>query len=184
MHKFIAIDVETANGNRGSICQIGLAYVSREGSMRTESYLVDPEEDFAPFNIQLHGIGPDTVAGAPAFPEVMDGLRHRLEAHVLIQHSTFDKAAFDMACTAYGLPIVASEWVNSVTIARKAWPEFKGNGGHGLANLKAELDLVFDHHDAEEDARAAAEVVLLAEERTGLDFLTLGRAKSKKTSRV
>ena len=177
--RFIAVDVETANRGRHSICQIGLAYVEDNGDMRTESYLIDPEERFSAFNVQLHGIGPAQVAGAPAFPEVLETLRHRLEQSILVQHRTFDKQAFDMACHAYGIPYLNSEWINSVTIARKAWPEFKGNGGHGLANLKAELGLVFHHHDAEEDARAAAEVVLLAEERSGLDFLTLGRPKSQ-----
>ncbi|MEC8196914.1 MAG: exonuclease, partial [Pseudomonadota bacterium] len=54
---------------------------------------------------------------------------------------------------------------DSVKIARKAWPEFRGNGGHGLGHLKKALGLQFHHHDAGEDARAAAEVVLLAEER-------------------
>ncbi|QTN34561.1 exonuclease domain-containing protein [Cognatishimia activa] len=179
MYRFIAVDVETANRGRHSICQIGLAYVSVSGDLRTESYLVDPEEPFSAFNIQLHGIGPDRVAGAPAFPEVLEALRHRLEESILVQHSTFDKQAFDMACHAYGIGPLSSEWINSVSVARRAWPEFKGNGGHGLANLKSELGLVFHHHDAEEDARAAAEVVLLAEERTGLDFLTLGRSKSQ-----
>ena len=41
----------------------------------------------------------------------------------------------------------------------------RGNGGHGLASLKQHLGLEFDHHDAGEDARAAAEVVLRAEGR-------------------
>jgi DNA polymerase III epsilon subunit-like protein len=39
----------------------------------------------------------------------------------------------------------------------------KGNGDHGLASLKGYLGLSFEHHDAGEDARAAAEVVLYAE---------------------
>ncbi len=39
----------------------------------------------------------------------------------------------------------------------------KGNGGHGLANLKQVLNLDFHHHDAGEDARAAAMVVLRAQ---------------------
>lgn len=39
-----------------------------------------------------------------------------------------------------------------MAIARKAWPELKGNGGHGLANLKRELDFDFRYHDAGEDA--------------------------------
>lgn len=57
----------------------------------------------------------------------------------------------------------AWNWRDSVTAARSAWPELKGNGVHGLASLKAYLGLRFEHHDAGEDARAAAEVVLLAE---------------------
>ena len=44
----------------------------------------------------------------------------------------------------------------------------KGNSGHGLASLKQRLDLQFTHHDAGEDARACAEVVLRAEERLTL----------------
>jgi DNA polymerase-3 subunit epsilon len=62
-----------------------------------------------------------------------------------------------------GLPILKSFWSDSVAIARKAWPDLRGNGGHGLGNLKKVLGLNFRHHDAGEDARAAAEVVLQAE---------------------
>ena len=68
------------------------------------------------------------------------------------------------------MPNADLSWSDSVKIARKAWPEFKGNGGHGLANLKQELGLSFQHHDAGEDARAAAQVVLLAENRLGQSF--------------
>lgn len=180
--RFVAVDVETANSSRGSICQIGLAFVSGDNDIVTEGYLVDPEEHFSDFNVNLHGIDEEMVAGAPTFPEVFHYLREVFQDAFLVQHSTFDKQAFDLACHTYGLEPLQNEWINSVTIARKAWPEFKGNGGHGLANLKAELALVFDHHDAEEDAKAAAEVVLLAEERTGKDFLELGRSKSKGAS--
>jgi len=56
-------------------------------------------------------------------------------------------------------------WTDSVTIARRAWPELKGNGGNGLASLKRVLGLRFHHHDAGEDARAAAQVVIHAEAR-------------------
>ena len=82
----------------------------------------------------------------------------------------FDEKAFDAACSFAGVPPLKSAWENSVTIARKAWPELKGNGGHGLGNLKKVLGLQFNHHDAGEDARAAAEVVLMAEKRMGAKF--------------
>jgi DNA polymerase III epsilon subunit-like protein len=61
-------------------------------------------------------------------------------------------------------------WSDRVRIARRAWPELKGNGGHGLANLKQILRLHFHHHDAGEDARAAALVVLHAEARLAMPY--------------
>ncbi|WP_292069348.1 hypothetical protein [Marivita sp. XM-24bin2] len=67
------------------------------------------------------------------------------------------------ACEKLGRSEPSWGWCDSVGVARRAWPELKGNGGHRLASLKAYLGLQFEHHDAEEDARAAAEVVLLAE---------------------
>ena len=53
---------------------------------------------------------------------------------------------------------------------QQARPELKGNGGHGLANLKRTLNLQFHHHDAGEDARAAALVVLHAEKHLAIPF--------------
>ena len=71
------------------------------------------------------------------------------------------------ACRTYGLPELDWRRADSVQIARRAWPEFRGNGGHGLGHLKKALALEFNHHDAGEDAKAAALVVLRAEAHTG-----------------
>ena len=168
--RFIALDVETAGKTIGGICQIGLCFVSETGAVQTYSVLVDPEEPFEPFNTELHGISADTVAGADAFPTVYNALFDLLNTHSLVQHSTFDEKALTAACARYDLPMLTSHWTNSVTVARQAWPELKGAGGHGLANLKKHLGLNFHHHDAGEDARAAAIVVLKAEQRLGTAF--------------
>ena len=85
----------------------------------------------------------------------------------LIQHSRYDEKAFDAACRLAGHQVLKSVWSDSVAIARQAWPELRGNGGHGLVNLKKVLGLQFNHHDAGEDARAAAEVTLKAEASMG-----------------
>jgi hypothetical protein len=82
---------------------------------------------------------------------------------VVYQHSGFDRSAIAAACNKTGQSEPAWDWKDSVQVARKAWPELKGNGGHGLGSLKSFLGLIFEHHDAGEDARAAAEVVLRAE---------------------
>lgn len=179
-YRFIAVDVETANSNTHSICQIGLAAVADDGQIDTTSILVDPEESFETFNTKLHGINQNTIEGAPTFKEALQKLRVTLERHPLVQHSTFDKGAFDAACAMAGVPILQANWSNSVTIARNAWPELKGNGGHGLASLKNHLGLEFIHHDAKEDARAAAEIVLLAETKTGENFTDLAKPAAQR----
>lgn len=182
--RFIAVDVETANRNSSSICQIGLAMVLQDGFIQTAGYLIDPEEIFDGFNVRLHGIDADMVAGEATFSQAMRWLRPALEGITLIQHSSFDKRAFEAACALYDLPKLGCVWLDSVSIARKAWPQFKGNGGHGLGNLKRELALDFQHHDAEEDAKAAAQVVLLAERETGRDFRDLAAPATRKSTRA
>ena len=168
--RFVAVDVETANSNQHSICQIGLALVDDAGQIETFSIYVDPGERFDPFNTRLHGIDEGTVRGSLKFPEAQVMLRSFMDRHQLIQHSNFDKAAFAAACQLHGMPHLTCTWRDSVQIARRAWPDLKANGGHGLANLKKVLSLEFRHHDAGEDARAAAMVVLRAEAALGMPF--------------
>lgn len=165
--RFIALDVETANSDSSSICQIGIACVRHDGTMHVASTLIDPEQSFSDFNVNLHGIGPAQVRGAPKFPAVLHQIMPLLGQHLIIQHSTFDRGAINRACRAYGLLEPSWKWADSVQIARRAWPELRGNGGHGLGNLKQALALEFEHHDAGEDAKAAALIVLRAEAHTG-----------------
>lgn len=162
--RFFALDVETANNDRGSICQIGVACVRPDNSIETWVTYVDPQVDRWVFTY-LHGISARSVKGAPTFGEVLPVLRDALAGQTVYQHSGFDRSAVAAACGNSGLSIPQWDWCDSVHVARAAWPELRGNGGHGLASLKQHLGLEFDHHDAGEDARAAAEVVLRAEGR-------------------
>lgn len=180
--RFIALDVETANGNASSICQIGLACVSADNSIQTYSTLINPEQQFEYFNTKLHGIDQKMVNSAPRFSDAFNLIAPLLRQQPVIQHSTFDKRAIEAACERCKLPSGGITWLNSVTVARTAWPEFKGNGGHGLGHLKQQLALDFHHHDAEEDARAAALVVLHAENRTGRSLEQLAQSATKQAS--
>lgn len=166
--RFLAIDVETANSHRGSICQIGLCGVRIDGGLATWSSLVNPRQDFDGRNIAVHGITPRMVEDAPRFPEVLAAIAPLLAGLAVVQHSRFDELAMKAAASDWFVALPPVRWVDSVQIARRAWPEFTGDGGHGLANLALRLGLDFEHHDAAEDARATAEVVLRAERHTGL----------------
>ena len=165
---FNAIDVETANERSASICQIGIVEVRAGQIGESLSVLVNPEEPFATFNVRLHGIGPDTVADCVTLPEIQAKLRRLLERTPLISHTAFDRVALDGAMRKYGLRPLRAQWLDSAMIARRAWPEKYGKSGYNLANVAGDLGIAFQHHDALEDARAAAEIVLHACRHTGL----------------
>ncbi len=164
---FNAIDVETANANRSSICQVGIVRI-RNGEIKEElSELINPESPFSPFNVALHGIDEDAVRDSPTVPQVATKLRSLLEGTVLVSHTAFDRGALDGAMERYGLPPIHATWLDSSWIARRAWPE-KYRRRWNLAAIAGDLGIVFRHHDAAEDARAAAEIVLRACRHTGL----------------
>lgn len=168
--RFIALDVETANDDPASICQIGLAFVRPDNSIITWSNYVDPEDLFSSANIAIHGITDDTIieANAPIFEDALEHIASALTSVTVFQHSDFDRRCIVAACDEAAIEAPKINWADSVRVAQRAWPELKGNGGHGLANLRKHFGLSFRHHDAGEDARASAEIVLLAEKHTGL----------------
>jgi len=179
-YRFVAFDVETASGAAHSICQVGFACVDHFGRIDTFSLLVDPRCAYAAFNTQLHGISAHQTDGCPDFSAVMTHLAPFMALQPIVQHSSFDQRAVAAAASQYQLDLPDFIWVNSVTIARKAWPEWIGHGGHGLAHLKKQLSLQFDHHDAGEDARAAAQVVLLAEQKLQRSLVEAQTPKAKR----
>ena len=170
MLTFNSIDVETANADRASICQIGIIHV-RDGKIRDQwTTLIDPEDWFDPWNIGIHGIDKNSVIGSPILPEVRDELRRRLRGSVLVSHTTFDRVAFERAMTKYNLDQLQVTWLDSAIIARRAWPDEYSVRGWNLKNIARNLGISFTHHDAQEDARAVAEIVLRACEVSKLDI--------------
>ena len=100
--QFIAVDVETANPDLASICQVGIVtFTNGEPCCPWES-LINPQDYFDPWNVAIHGIGEDDVANAPAFPQVFPTLHNLLAHHVVVSHMPFDKLALGRAAERYG----------------------------------------------------------------------------------
>ncbi len=170
MLTFNSIDVETANADRASICQIGIVHV-QEGRIEDKwETLVNPEDWFDPMNIMIHGIQESDVRHSPTLPDVRGELRDRLCGSVLVSHTAFDRVAFERAMVKYGLEKLRVTWLDSAMIARRAWPECYRQRGYGLKSIAEDLGISFRHHDALEDARAAAEIVLRACLNTEMDI--------------
>jgi DNA polymerase III subunit epsilon len=163
---FVAIDVETANPDFASICQVGVA-AFRDGMLHdTWDSLVDPEGYFDEMNVAVHGIDERTVRGAPKWQTVHKLLAPWLQGHVVASHTPFDRAALSRACEKNGLPPPNCIWLDTARVVRRAWPAF-AQKGYGLASVAKRLNIQFQHHNAKEDARAAGEVLLRAVAETG-----------------
>ncbi len=159
---FIALDVETANADFGSICSIGLVHFRSGEVFKSLTILVDPEDEFDPINIAIHGIRPEDVLGKPTMAKVFPVIGAALKDTAIVHHSPFDRTALARAAGRYGSGGLPCTWLDTLQVARRTWDGFREDGGYGLANLARALGIVFKHHDAAEDARAAGLLMLRA----------------------
>jgi len=162
---FVVVDVETACSRVSSICQIGIVGFRDGREVFDFETLVDPLDHFSSFNTRIHGITEDHVAGKPTFGDVHAIVNRHLGGRVTVAHSYFDKGALGAACRVYGRDVVETTWLDSVRVAKRAWPQLSS---HKLNVLSRYLGIKHKHHDALSDARAAGYVVVKAIDHTGI----------------
>lgn len=167
--RFAALDVETANPDMSSICQIGIVHFEDGEPIETWSSLVDPQDYFDDVNVSIHGIEKKDVRGAPIFKQISAEINRRVVGQVVAIHTAFDRNAITQAASRHGTLPPECFWLNTASVARRAWPEV-AQRGYGLAPLAVKLGIEFEHHDAAEDARAAGMVLVRAMTEMGLDL--------------
>jgi DNA polymerase-3 subunit epsilon len=182
---FLAVDVETANADFASICAVGFVYFKDGLVSKRLGFLINPEDEFDPVNIGIHGIEPAHVANAPTMREIFPAINVALNTTVVVHHTHFDKVALCRAAERYGFTSPICKWLDSARVARRAWTQYSKRG-YGLRNLATDFGIAFQHHDAVEDAYAAGEILLRALKETNLtidDWLTqLDERSDKKSS--
>ncbi|MET0364922.1 MAG: exonuclease domain-containing protein [Sphingobium sp.] len=164
---FVVVDVETACARVSSICQIGIVGFREGREVFAYETLVDPRDEFSPFNIGIHGITVDDVVGQPTFGDIGDIVSGHIGGRITVAHSSFDKGALAAACRAADREMIETRWLDSVRVAKRAWPDLPSHRLNALARF---LGLKHRHHDALSDARAAGMVILRAIEHTGIDL--------------
>lgn len=168
---FVALDVETANADMASICQIGIAKYINGELVEEWSSLINPEDYFDFINVDIHGITEKDVVSSPTFPEVFNTLGRFLNNAICVSHTHFDRVSVGRALAKYGLKEIETVWLDSARVARRTWEDCAWSG-YGLANLCEKIGYEFKHHDALEDAKASGQVLLTAIKTSGLDIDT------------
>lgn len=158
---FVAVDVETANAQRGSICSFGLAVVENGKVVRTENWLTRPPaqlDRFDRFNISLHGITPSMVKDAPPFDErLAQVLKVVGDRPVVAHNATFDIGAIRQGCVADGLDWPELTYGCTLVLSRRILNLLS----YRLPIVCDELGIsLLDHHHAGTDANAAALIAL------------------------
>jgi DNA polymerase-3 subunit epsilon len=161
--RFAAIDFETASGAKASACSLGIAVVEGGEIVSHREWLIRPPSMyFSPGNIEVHGITPEMVADAPEFDRLWPEMERAIGGRTLVAHNAaFDMGVLQATLTHYDVWSEKMQFVCSVALARKCWPELRR---HSLDALAREFGIEFRHHNAEEDAVVAAKVVLRAAE--------------------
>lgn len=157
---FTAIDFETANSKRSSICEIGIAVVTNSVVTEQRSWLVQPDENkYDSFNVHLHGIHLEITQNAPTFSEVWEEVKPYLEGKTVVSHNTsFDMYALRDALTLNQIPFPSFRFFCSLRLARYV---FKGMSSYSLPSLCNTLEIPFDEtHRAEADAKGCAELFM------------------------
>ena len=158
MSSFIAFDVETPNRRNNRMSAIGIAVIE-DGRITDEFYsLVNPEQHFDYFNVQLTGIDEETVKDAPAFPELWERIEPIMNSGLLVAHN----AVFDFGVLKKCLADYEIDWkpycryVCTVQMGKRLLPGMS----HKLNDLCDYYNISLAHHQADSDSRACAGILL------------------------
>jgi DNA polymerase-3 subunit epsilon len=192
--KFIALDFETANMRKSSICQVGITSVDNGVVAEAKTWLVNPDSFFDRFNVKIHGITEDMVKGSPLFRELWPEIvPYFNEADFVVAHNArFDICALDEALelnfNPYSQPFAITipspfpkkpcdqvfdfelpdfKFACSIAMARRTWGKEPSYSLQALCNL---LNIEYGNHDAGADSRSCAELTIKIFQEKGIDL--------------
>lgn len=161
MKDFAAIDFETANNARSSVCSVGVVIV-REGKICDSFYsLIRPEPNFYTYwTTQIHGLTRMDTEDTDPFPVVWEKVAPLIEGLPLVAHnSPFDEGCLKAVHREFGMEYPGYEFHCTCRAARKLLGNKVEN--HQLQTVADYCGYhLAHHHHALADAEACAAIAL------------------------
>lgn len=156
MQDFAAIDFETANNERSSVCSVGVVVV-REGRVVDTFYsLILPEPNYYNYWCsKVHGLCCSDTDDAPLFPDVWAQIEPLIAGLPLVAHNRpFDEGCLRAVFRTYSMDYPDYDFFDTLAASRRMLPELENHRLHTVAaacgyQLK-------NHHHALADALACA----------------------------
>ncbi|MDR1592353.1 MAG: 3'-5' exonuclease [Prevotellaceae bacterium] len=163
MTDFAAIDFETANGHRTSVCSVGVVIV-RKGKITEKIYrLIQPEPNWYHWkNTEIHGLTIEDTDNAPVFPDVWREIAPHIAGLPLVAHnSPFDEGCLRATHRCYGMNYPDYKFHCTCQAARRMFKKGIDCENHQLHTISAlcSYDLT-NHHHALADAEACAVIAM------------------------
>ncbi len=158
MPRFTVFDVETPNRLSNRMSAIGITVIE-DGAITDDFYsLVNPETHFDYFNTKLTGISEETVRNAPVFPELWTRIEPLMSEGLLVAHNAvFDMNVLKKCLCDYGIDWKPyARYICTVQMGRRLLPGMS----HKLNVLCDYYGIRLDHHKADSDSHACAEILL------------------------
>ena len=156
MDNFAAIDFETANYERSSVCSVGVVIV-RDGEIVDTFYsLIQPEPNYYNYRcIQVHGLNREDTDDAPIFPDVWAQIEPLIEGLPLVAHNRpFDEGCLRAVFRTYQMDYPEYEFLDTLWPSRRLLPDLDN---HRLDTVAAACGFQMEnHHHALADAEACA----------------------------
>ena len=156
MKDFAAIDFETANFNRSSVCSVGIVIV-RNGEIIDSFYsLIQPEPNYYNYQCsQVHGLCQEDTEDAPVFPKVWKKIEPKIAGLPLVAHNKpFDESCLKAVFRVYQMDYPDYEFYDTLCVSRRVFPRL---ANHQLQTVAAACGYHLDkHHHALADAEACA----------------------------
>ncbi|MGM9773647.1 MAG: 3'-5' exonuclease [Candidatus Egerieousia sp.] len=156
MQNFAAIDFETANYQRSSVCAVGVVIV-RGGEIVDSFYsLIKPEPEYYNYRCSMvHGLCSEDTENAPVFPDVWKQIAPLIENLPLVAHNkAFDESCLKAVFRVYQMDYPDYEFYDTLKAARSRFPELSN---HQLHTVSAVCGYNLEnHHHALADAEACA----------------------------
>ena len=158
MQSFAAIDFETANHERTSVCAVGVVIV-RDGRIADTFYsLIQPEPNYYNYRCQqIHGLGHEDTDNAPVFPDVWAQIEPLIEGLPLVAHNkAFDESCLKAVFRCYQMDYPDYEFYCTYQAAKR---QLKQLPDHKLPTVAAYCGYdLRRHHHALADAEACAHI--------------------------
>lgn len=157
---FAAIDFETANGSRSSVCSVGIVIVEN-GLIVDHIYeLIRPNPNYYnSINISIHGLCSCDTDEAENFEGVWARIAPKVEGLTMVAHnSIFDEGCLKAAHEKFGMTYPKYNFLCTLRAARRAFPSLPN---HKLSTVARHCGFDLEHHHhALADAEACAHIAL------------------------